>query len=144
MRGLKQLNRSKLKIKFTSHPTWVRGLKQHVPCPCGTPRQVAPYVGAWIETYEPFSKKYEIYVAPYVGAWIETPLIRDAAGGMLSHPTWVRGLKLLCRLCFSLTLMSHPTWVRGLKHSQGRQTRELEQSHPTWVRGLKHRRSGRR
>ena len=33
----------------------------------------------------------------------------------MSHPTWVRGLKLgnsFNRLC---VLVSHPTWVRGLK-----------------------------
>ena len=36
---------------------------------------------------------------------------------MRSHPTWVRGLKLVTlRLVRSLVL-SHPTWVRGLKHN---------------------------
>ena len=34
---------------------------------------------------------------------------------MRSHPTWVRGLKLLC-ICNKISnLGSHPTWVRGLK-----------------------------
>ena len=33
---------------------------------------VAPYVGAWIETYNPSSVKNHVSVAPYVGAWIET------------------------------------------------------------------------
>ena len=33
--------------------------------------------------------------------------------------------------------MSHPTWVRGLKLNEGSlRTAELR-SHPTWVRGLK-------
>ena len=33
----------------------------------------------------------------------------------MSHPTWVRGLKLL--LCDNIEhlIKSHPTWVRGLK-----------------------------
>ena len=55
---------------------------------------VAPYVGAWIETTViSYSLKLSI-VAPYVGAWIET-----------SHPTsWCRNHH-----------KSHPTWVRGLK-----------------------------
>ena len=34
---------------------------------------------------------------------------------MQSHPTWVRGLKLLHKLIEMLDGMSHPTWVRGLK-----------------------------
>ena len=33
-----------------SHPTWVRGLKQDVLQHFNTPADVAPYVGAWIET----------------------------------------------------------------------------------------------
>ena len=34
---------------------------------------------------------------------------------MRSHPTWVRGLKLACRVSGLGVLVSHPTWVRGLK-----------------------------
>ena len=34
---------------------------------------VAPFVGAWIETYRRFRKKRYMAVAPFVGAWIETP-----------------------------------------------------------------------
>ena len=33
-------------------------------------------------------------VAPYVGAWIETPRRRCQPECSESHPTWVRGLKL--------------------------------------------------
>ena len=32
-------------------------------------------------------------VAPYMGAWIETLKQRVASSVALSHPTWVRGLK---------------------------------------------------
>ena len=35
----------------------------------------------------------------------------------MSHPTWVRGLKLSLVLVYLLALPSHPTWVRGLKPS---------------------------
>ena len=36
-------------------------------------------------------------VAPYVGAWIETEAKRMANYVYnKSHPTWVRGLKLIC------------------------------------------------
>ena len=54
-------------------------------------------------------------VAPYVGAWIETHL--GAKDGRIerSHPTWVRGLKLVISTAFGGHLVSHPTWVRGLK-----------------------------
>ena len=77
----------------------------------------------------------------------------------MSHPTWVRGLKLsdtshlyhsgivapymgawietkwFCgRFC---NCTSHPTWVRGLKHNVVEATRYALVSHPTWVRGLK-------
>ena len=33
----------------------------------------------------------------------------------MSHPTWVRGLKLSLISCNQRINMSHPTWVRGLK-----------------------------
>ena len=34
----------------------------------------------------------------------------------MSHPTWVRGLKLVLNLLFLvIATKSHPTWVRGLK-----------------------------
>ena len=36
---------------------------------------VAPYVGAWIETEIGFKKLRTLNVAPYVGAWIETRLL---------------------------------------------------------------------
>ena len=76
---------------------------------------VAPYVGAWIETYiltnderilkshptwvrglKPYKrvKAGDYCVAPYVGAWIETTSNGIMAKKVASHPTWVRGLKL--------------------------------------------------
>ena len=33
---------------------------------------VAPYMGAWIETYSLVTELEENLVAPYMGAWIET------------------------------------------------------------------------
>ena len=55
-----------------SHPTWVRGLKQKYVNKDSIIGNVAPYVGAWIET------KRNTYKSFYLE----------------SHPTWVRGLKL--------------------------------------------------
>ena len=37
-------------LNMRSHPTWVRGLKQEIKEPLPTLINVAPYVGAWIET----------------------------------------------------------------------------------------------
>ena len=143
-----------------SHPTWVRGLKllgilQTTTRTSRTLRGCVDWNRArWTPTRT-------MQVAPYVGAWIETSLEQNINKETKSHPTWVRGLKLVrCRLCRPPCL-SHPTWVRGLKLKETylfplytcrtlrgcvdwNQNRYLEyktgiESHPTWVRGLKHR-----
>ena len=50
-------------------------------------------MGAWIETHLLSYRISPYQVAPYVGAWIETPLRVYSARLQRSHPTWVRGLK---------------------------------------------------
>ena len=55
-----------------SHPTWVRGLKLTWSIVSGKNSAVAPYVGAWIETFSFCIDSARRNVAPYVGAWIET------------------------------------------------------------------------
>ena len=55
-------------------------------------------------------------VAPRVGAWIETLRQGTDYVGELSHPVWVRGLKLLYAALLIKRDKSHPVWVRGLKH----------------------------
>ena len=78
----------------------------------------------------------------------------------MSHPSWVRGLKLFGSSSQSkANKMSHPSWVRGLKLSQRLDETRLikvaplvgawietekltekinyQMSHPSWVRGLK-------
>ena len=57
---------------------------------------VAPYVGAWIETYHFVEVSNMKPVAPYVGAWIETRFQGGKMHVIWSHPTWVRGLKHAC------------------------------------------------
>ena len=54
---------------------------------------VAPYVGAWIETSNLGLNSLVAKVAPYVGAWIETYASSILSLHIMSHPTWVRGLK---------------------------------------------------
>ena len=51
---------------------WVRGLKQNKQKMEEQKIRVAPYVGAWIETYDENGELLYNKVAPYVGAWIET------------------------------------------------------------------------
>ena len=56
---------------------------------------VAPRVGAWIETVN-YTRQLDCRnVAPRVGAWIETNVRSHLNIEGLSHPVWVRGLKLL-------------------------------------------------
>ena len=79
---------------------------------------------------------------------------------MLSHPVWVRGLKLALIIATATayhvaprvgawietcsppttgaTTTSHPVWVRGLKLKYVLPLRISNASHPVWVRGLKH------
>ena len=76
---------------------------------------VAPYVGAWIETWHSILNISTFCVAPYVGAWIETSLHTRTKNLGRSHPMWVRGLKLEGLLILVRDLRSHPMWVRGLK-----------------------------
>ena len=94
-------------------------------------------MGAWIETSDSDCVFVSVDVAPRVGAWIETPIDGHGPGEDLSHPAWVRGLK---RFGFGVGIgsgMSHPAWVRGLKRTVGPDRRDRRKSHPAWVRGLK-------
>ena len=50
----------------------MRGLKQFHEPETHAPVDVAPYVGAWVETASSQRKRWEQAVAPYVGAWVET------------------------------------------------------------------------
>ena len=95
MRGLKHECMRSLHSHPGSHPTWVRGLKLSCLIISVMVTFVAPYVGAWIETLSLMVIHDEYGVAPYVGAWIETLPVKALVYRMMSHPTWVRGLKLL-------------------------------------------------
>ena len=77
-------------------------------------------------------------VAPYVGAWIETQIKEIVLFAVKkSHPMWVRGLKLSVFVKCLRVIRSHPMWVRGLKHYQLFTRVYYFTSHPMWVRGLK-------
>src|SRR6185437_8541982 len=71
-RGLKQLPLLLCCFCLPSRPTWARGLKLHRP---------GHYAGA-------------ANVAPHMGAWIETDINpSDTLQYRSSRPTWARGLK---------------------------------------------------
>ena len=72
-------------------------------------------MGAWIETRELAICRESHQVAPYMGAWIETLQTLPKHSVDKSHPTWVRGLKQDTVEVGTSSKPSHPTWVRGLK-----------------------------
>ena len=74
---------------------WVRGLKPKYQKPKQGDAQVAPRVGAWIETRAPLA----------------------AMGLLTSHLVWVRGLKQFSAWYVWQHILSHPVWVRGLKRT---------------------------
>ena len=51
-------------------------------------------MGAWIETVTRNNSTRFYQVAPRVGAWIETAYSLTSRLRIKSHPVWVRGLKL--------------------------------------------------
>ena len=138
---------------------WVRGLKLR------TPQlllwlDVAPYVGAWIETFQT-SWIWESQHSRTLCGCVDWNfnVYGDLYIGDRSHPMWVRGLKLSCHISLWTTIMvapyvgawietlytldsakweeSHPMWVRGLKQKLANQYLRIGMSHPMWVRGLK-------
>ena len=100
-------------------------------------RKVAPYVGAWIETRSFGLSSQRAAVAPYVGAWIETAGRLRYWPALLSHPTWVRGLKPFRRIGGSLYSEVAPYVGAWIETKSDRNFDISPLSHPTWVRGLK-------
>ena len=74
MRGLKLLQTLNTMTTRQSHPSWVRGLKQTEIHRSLQRHEVAPLVGAWIETRNQAHNVLCRCVAPLVGAWIETAI----------------------------------------------------------------------
>ena len=85
VRGLKQQASDVNDFANWSHPVWVRGLKP-VPFCLNIRVNVAPRVGAWIETCGNDGALETIEVAPRVGAWIETHLKTNVIGVSLVAP----------------------------------------------------------
>ncbi len=118
-RGLKLGHLQGAVVGKLSCPMWARGLKHVFEARQLVNDEVAPHVGAWIETESrpPEAIRHtsrpmwarglkhgykELYfnifmVAPHVGAWIETLPRRCRCTFSASRPMWARGLKLRCR-----------------------------------------------
>ena len=62
-----------------SHLSWVRGLKLSYHTTRPETREVAPLMGAWIETQKTHYPEHVKSVAPLMGAWIETGSILGAS-----------------------------------------------------------------
>ena len=58
---------------------------------------------------------YGYEVALFMGAWIETGQVILIVNDILSHSSWVRGLKHLDNVMSRIKRRSHSSWVRGLK-----------------------------
>ena len=72
VRGLKLVRQEAVERSLRSHPMWVRGLK---PDRCATSCMAVESHPMWVRGLKPsqFSFGYnDNEVAPYVGAWIET------------------------------------------------------------------------
>ena len=100
---------------------------------------VAPFTGAWIETWNQGWMFLAKVVAPFTGAWIETRAPVCGCSAIRSHPSRVRGLKLGLAARLRSATRSHPSRVRGLKHDEIIFVELEVLSHPSRVRGLKHR-----
>ena len=121
-----------------SHPVWVRGLKHTGEFDTNENHEVAPRVGAWIETlsvaYNDMAcikshpvwvrglKQYSIdfaerpfSVAPRVGAWIETEQSKSSFLNRTVAPRVGAWIETTSQNPYSSPLASHPVWVRGLK-----------------------------
>ena len=94
-----------------------------------------------------------------MGAWIETIMDKKEFLKIVSHPTWVRGLKLSCSIILAMAIFVAPymgAWIETRKGPLYVACHKVApymgawietdsvidinpqvKSHPTWVRGLK-------
>ena len=134
---IETLNLLPLHHLMMSHPVWVRGLKRQLVDRKSRGHQVAPCVGAWIETEKKLEALDPSAVAPCVGAWIETDSINAFGANVVVAPcvgAWIETANAVRHIRVS---GSYPVWVRGLKLLDSRVLKLLLKSHPVWVRGLK-------
>ena len=139
-----------------SRPAWARGLKliQSHLLPCF---QVAPRMGAWIETCENslfgsyssrpawargLKRRDSIHmmkllrVAPRMGAWIETAVGCIASVGLPVAPrmgAWIETMS--CGIiCMTVVAPRMGAWIETIKTES---LKNCLRSRPAWARGLK-------
>ena len=94
---IETLSKSIAKVTLSSsHPVWVRGLKQSGDVVI---RQFARSHPVWVRGLKQRGSSEAIAYTP-----------------PRSHPVWVRGLKQRLQRYGTRGVLSHPVWVRGLKH----------------------------
>ena len=116
VRGLKPRPRTRPSgPEWRSHPTRVRGLKPAFPRIPAAALRVAPHAGAWIETAYYRTRPAICPVAPHAGAWIETSILRAMRSAAVVAPhagAWIETFLVSAGCNY---VVSHPTRVRGLK-----------------------------
>ena len=79
---------------------------------------VAPRVGAWIETQQCGCNDTACFRgAPRVGAWVDTQPHAPPYYQRMSPPAWGRGLKRASVRATTSRAESPPAWGRGLKRN---------------------------
>ena len=98
--------------------------------------QVAPRVGAWIETALPGQVFQRMVVALRVGAWIETGALGTTLMDGQVAPRVGAWIETAVRVDGGRCGLSRPAWARGLKHRQGSRGREARPVAPrvgAWI-----------
>ena len=100
---------------------WIETFSEWVDC---APEGVAPYAGAWIETSGWAVAGALSSVAPYAGAWIETSSSRAFwAHSVKSRPTRARGLKPMVPILAVLVPVVAPYAGAWIETPRGRRPR---------------------
>ena len=103
--------------ELLSHPSWVCGLKLNFVFGYLSGMIVTPFVGVWIETRLECYHRRRQSVTPFVGVWIETQLDKKTWRQQIVTPfvgVWIETTE--SPSCCYLVL-SHPSWVCGLKRN---------------------------
>ena len=130
---------SNFTLSILSLPIWERGLK---PTANHAVKAADRSLPIWERGLKPLllSYVYQVsFVAPYMGAWIETYIFVHFNAPVSSLPIWERGLKLVNGLLMRKGPLSLPIWERGLKHRISVRLPRSGLSLPIWERGLKQR-----
>ena len=95
-------------------------------------------MGAWIETLKAILELTEKEVAPRMGAWIETAIGKQIIKSpTLSRPAWARGLKQSRPVYHKCLLIVAPRMGAWIETGYAEKISSSNMSRPAWARGLK-------